>query len=192
MRTSANRPRRRGRRASLLWVSGLLALTALLLVLVLLPIGRASVTGRGSLVGKPAPMLEAIDLAGRRWTMTEGEGRLTWINFWATWCPPCRTEMPMMQRLAEAYGDRLLILGVDYGEEPGAVRDFVDRYGITYPILLDPTLENFFRWSPLFGLPRHYFVDSGGTVVYEVPGELPPDQMAGVLEELLGPVEPTD
>ena len=192
MRTSANRPRRRGRRASLLWVSGLVALTALLLVLVLLPIGRASVTGRGSLVGKPAPILEAVDLAGKGWTMTEGEGRLTWINFWATWCPPCRTEMPMMQRLAEAYGDRLLILGVDYGEEPGAVRDFVDRYGITYPILLDPTLENFFRWSPLFGLPRHYFVDSGGTVVYEVPGELPPDQMAGVLEELLGPVEPTD
>nr|MBA2631807.1 TlpA family protein disulfide reductase [Chloroflexota bacterium] len=133
MSTSADRPPRRNKRASLLWVSGLLALTALLLVLVLLPLGRGSVTGRGSLVGKPVPILEAVDLAGKRWTMTAGEGRLTWINFWATWCPPCRTEMPMMQRLAEAYGDRLLILGVDYGEEPGAVRDFVDRYGITYP-----------------------------------------------------------
>lgn len=192
MSTSADRPPRRNKRTSLLWVSGLVALTALLLVLVLLPLGRASSSGRGSLVGKPAPILEAVDLEGKRWTMAEGQGRLIWINFWATWCPPCRTEMPMMQRLAEAYGDRLLILGVDYGEEPGAVRDFVDRYGITYPILLDPTLENFFRWSPMFGLPRHYFVDSGGTVVYEVPGELPPDQMAGVLEELLGPVAPTD
>ncbi|MEJ7803699.1 MAG: TlpA disulfide reductase family protein [Candidatus Limnocylindria bacterium] len=193
MSTSAtDRPLRRSKRASLLWVSGLLALTALLLVLVFLPLGRASSTGRGSLVGRPAPVLEAVDLAGKRWTMTEAEGRLIWINFWATWCPPCRNEMPMMQRLAEAYGDRLLILGVDYGEEPGAVRDFVDRYGITYPILLDPSLQNFFRWSPVFGLPRHYFVDSGGTVVYEVPGELPAGQMAGVLDELLGPVEPTD
>jgi len=192
MSTLTDRPPRRGRHTSLLWLSGLVALTALLLVLVLLPLARASSTGRGSLVGKPAPILEADDLAGKRWTMSAGEGRLIWINFWATWCPPCRTEMPMMQRLAEAYGDRLLILGVDYGEEPGAVRDFVDRYGITYPILLDPTLENFFRWSPVFGLPRHYFVDSSGTVVYEVSGELPADQMAGVLEELIGPIEPTD
>jgi cytochrome c biogenesis protein CcmG/thiol:disulfide interchange protein DsbE len=110
-----------------------------------------------------------------------------WINFWATWCPPCRTEMPMMQRLADAYGDRLLILGVDFGEEPAAVRQFVDRYGIGYPILLDPTLETFYRWSPQFGLPRHYFLDARGTVVREIAGELPPEQMVALLDELLGP-----
>ncbi len=186
------RPPRRARRASLLWTAGLVVLAVVLLVLVLLPIGSASSTGHGTLAGRPAPSLEAVDLDGRRWTLAEGEDRLVWVNFWATWCPPCRTEMPMMQRLAEAYGDRLLVLGVDFGEEPSAVREFVERYGITYPILLDPTLENFYRWSPLFGLPRHYFVDPDGTVVYEVSGELPPGQMAGVLEELLGPIAPTD
>lgn len=100
--------------------------------------------------------------------------------------------MPMMERLAQAYGDRLLVLGVDFGEEPGAVRTFVERYGITYPILLDPTLDNFYRWSPVFGLPRHYFVDADGTVVYEVTGELAPEEMASVLEELLGRPEPGD
>ena len=88
--------------------------------------------------------------------------------------------------LTERYGDRLLILGVDFGEEPSAVQDFVARYGIRYPILLDPTLDNFYRWSPQFGLPKHYFVDPNGTVVREIPGELPPERMVQVLVELLG------
>lgn len=178
---------RRRRRASLLWMAGLLTLTGVLLFLVLLPIGRASSVGDASLVGRPAPALDAVDLDGRRWTMADGQNRLTWVNFWATWCPPCRTEMPMMQRLSEAYGDRLLILAVDFGEEVGAVRTFVERYGLTYPVLLDPSLENFYRWSAQFGLPRHYFVDAEGTIVYEVVGELPPETMAGVVEDLLGP-----
>jgi thiol-disulfide isomerase/thioredoxin len=158
-----------------------------LLVLVLLPIARAPERAvGGELVGRPAPELDAVDLDGRRWTLADAEGRLVWINFWATWCPPCRTEMPMMQRLHERYGDRVLILGVDFGEERGAVDDFVADYGITYPILLDPTLDNFYRWSSTFGLPKHYFVDADGVVVREIPGELPPEAMLATLDELLG------
>jgi thiol-disulfide isomerase/thioredoxin len=167
-------------------MAGLLTLAGVLLFLVLLPIGRATSVSDANVVGRPAPVLDAVDLDGRRWTMADGQNRLTWVNFWATWCPPCRTEMPMMQRLSEAYGDRLLILAVDFGEEAGAVRTFVERYGLTYPVLLDPSFENFYRWSPQFGLPRHYFVDGEGTIVYEVVGEMPPETMAGVLEDLLG------
>jgi hypothetical protein len=96
--------------------------------------------------------------------------------------------MPAMQRLAEAYGDRLLVLGVDWGESRESVEDFVARYEIGYPILLDPTLDNFYRWSSLDGLPRHYFVDGSGTVVREVIGSLDPTRMAALLEELLGPI----
>ena len=164
---------------------------AALLALVLLPIGRApdQVAG-GQLVGRPAPPIDAVDLDGRRWTLADGEGRLVWINFWATWCPPCLTEMPMMQRLQERYGDRILILGVDFGEDRGTVADFVERYGITYPILLDPSLENFYRWSPTFGLPKHYFVDENGVVLREISGELPPEAMLETLDELLGQPEP--
>lgn len=180
------RPPRR-RRASLLWGGLILAIAGLLLVLVLIPLGRTDTAAQSRLLDRPAPAIDLVNLDGRRWTLSDGRGRLVWVNFWATWCPPCRTEMPMMQRLADAYGDRLLILGVDFGEEPSAVRQFVDRYGIGYPILLDPTLDTFYRWSSQFGLPRHYFVDAGGTVIREIPGELPPDQMVALLDELLGP-----
>ena len=91
-----------------------------------------------------------------------------------------------MQRLAEAYPDELLILGVDWGEEAGDVADFVARYGIEYPILLDPGLETFYRWAGTDGLPRHDFIGAEGTVLREIVGPLDPARMVGILEELLG------
>jgi thiol-disulfide isomerase/thioredoxin len=175
------------RRAPLLWAALIIAIGLLLGGLMLVPLARSDSAAASRLVGQPAPVLVATDLEGRTWSIEDGRGRLTWINFWATWCPPCRTEMPMMQRMAEQYADRLLILGVNWAEERSAVEDFVDRYAITYPILLDPTLENFYRWSPQFGLPRHYFVDERGIVVREILGELPPSEMVRLVDDMLGP-----
>jgi thiol-disulfide isomerase/thioredoxin len=119
--------------------------------------------------------------------MAEASASVTWVNLWATSCEPCRTEMPAMQRLAEAYGDDLLILGLDRGESRESVAGFAERYGITYPILLDPTLANSNRWSLDPGLPRHWFVNGDGVVVREVVGPLDPVRMVELLEELLGP-----
>ena len=90
-----------------------------------------------------------------------------------------------MQRLAEAYPDELLILGVDWGEERGGVAAFVDRYGVTYPILLDPGLENYYGWAGTDGLPRHYFIGAAGTVLREVIGPLDPARMVAIVEDLL-------
>ena len=181
-------PNRRARRGSLVWVAGIGLLAVALALLAAIPLLRGDAGGtQGTLVGKPAPSIAAEDLDGRHWTLADGAGRLTWVNFWATNCEPCRTEMPAMQRLADAYGDRLLVLGVDWGESRASVEDFVDRYAISYPILLDPSLENFYRWSSLDGLPRHYFVDADGIVVREVIGPLAPGRMLEIVEELLGP-----
>lgn len=176
----------RRRRGTVFWAGLMVGLGAALLVLMLLPLARGGDAVSGELVGRRAPALEALDLDGRRWTLDDAEGRVVWINYWATWCPPCRTEMPMMQRLHERYADRVLILGVDFGEERGAVEDFVARYGVTYPILLDPTLDNYYRWSPTFGLPKHYFIDANGIVIREVAGELPPQAMLAMLRQVLG------
>ncbi len=176
----------RRRRYSLLWLLVIVALAALLAVLATIPLLRGQPDGRiGSLVGQPAPELTAPDLEGRSWSLADADGRLVWVNFWATSCEPCRTEMPAMQRLAEEYSDELLILGVDWGEDRDAVIDFVDRYGVTYPILLDPTLETYYRWAGTDGLPRHYFIGTEGTVLREVVGPLDPARMVAILDELL-------
>jgi len=163
------------------------AVAVVLAVLVAIQLRPDDPGTEGSLVGRAAPSISAYDLAGHRWTLADGDGRVTWVNFWATNCEPCRTEMPAMQRLADGYGDRLLVLGVDWGESRASVADFVERYAIDYPILLDPSLDNFYRWSARAGLPRHYFVNAAGMVVREVIGPLAPALMLEIIEELLGP-----
>ena len=176
------------RRGSLLWVLGIGAVAVVLAILVAIPLLKGDDVGtEGSLVGNDAPTVSADDLAGHHWTLADGTSRVIWVNFWATNCEPCGTEMPAMQRLADAYGDRLLILGIDWGESRASVTDFVDRYAISYPILLDPSLDNFYRWSGRSGLPRHYFVDGGGKVVREIIGPLAPARMLEIVEELVGP-----
>ena len=177
----------RRRRWSLAWLLLIVALAILLAWLASVPLLRGEPDGRiGSRVGEPAPALRLQDLEGRTWSLEDANGRLVWVNFWATSCEPCRTEMPAMQRLAEAYADDLLILGVDWGEDPTVVRDFVERYGVEYPILLDPTLDTYYRWAGTDGLPRHYFIGAEGTVLREIIGPLEPARMVGIVEELLG------
>ncbi len=176
----------RRRRWSLAWLLVIVALGVLLAWLASVPLLRGEPDGRaGTRVGEPAPELGLTDLEGRTWTLDDAGERLVWVNFWATSCEPCRTEMPAMQRLAEAYADELLILGVDWGEDPNVVRDFVDRYDVRYPILLDPTLETFYRWASTDGLPRHYFIGPEGTILREIVGPLEPARMVGIIEELL-------
>ncbi|HEX5039729.1 MAG TPA: TlpA disulfide reductase family protein [Candidatus Limnocylindria bacterium] len=176
----------RRRRWSLAWVLLIVALAVLLAWLVSVPLLRGEPVGRdGAGVGRPAPELTATDLEGRAWSLNDTDAPLVWVNFWATSCEPCRTEMPAMQRLALAYPDDLLILGVDWGEEASAVADFADRYGVTYPILMDPGLANYYRWAGTDGLPRHYFVGEAGTMLREVIGPLEPARMVEIVEELL-------
>ena len=176
----------RRRRGSLAWLLLIVALAGILAALAMVPLLRSTSDGRtGTLVGQAAPPLEATDLEGTAWSLASADGRVTWVNFWATSCVPCRTEMPAMQRLAEAHEGELLVLGVDWGEGREAVQDFVDRYGVTYPILLDPTLENYYRWATADGLPRHYFIGADGMVLREVIGPLDVAQMVAILDELL-------
>ncbi|MEP7082814.1 MAG: TlpA disulfide reductase family protein [Chloroflexota bacterium] len=174
------------RRGSLAWLLLIVALAVALAALAAVPLLRSPNDGRtGTLVGRAAPRLEAVDLDGRAWSLATADAPVTWVNFWATSCEPCRTEMPAMQRLADAHEGELLVLGVDWGEGRDAVEDFVDRYGVTYPILLDPTLENYYRWASTDGLPRHYFIGADGTVLREVIGPLNPAQMVAIVDELL-------
>lgn len=178
---------RRARRGSLLSAGLILVVGIGLGVLAFWPLAvRPQALVDSPLVGKPAPAIVGPDLAGRRWTLADGHGRLVWVNFWASNCEPCRTEMPAMQRLAEAHPQDLLILGVDWGESASRVSAFASSYGIRYPIVLDPRLDNYYRWATRDGLPRHYFIDASGTVVREVIGPLDPASMMKILAELLG------
>jgi thiol-disulfide isomerase/thioredoxin len=175
------------RRRALWWLLGIALIGVTLAWLAFAPLATAPVDRSvGNLVGKPAPALRGDTLDGSSVDLAvDGRGQLTWVNFWATSCEPCRTEMPAMQALAERYAGRLLVLGVDWGEATESVADFVARYEVRYPIVLDPTLDTFYAWNQTDGLPRHFFVDGNGVVVRQVIGPLDPAAMVTILDELL-------
>lgn len=88
----------------------------------------------------PLPAIEALDLDGKTWRLAALRGRAVLLNFWASWCEPCRAEMPALQQLAELYGPQeLLVLALNFKESAATATRFVRRTDLRLPVLLDPT-----------------------------------------------------
>ncbi len=121
--------------------------------------------------GKPTLRLAGLDLAGRNVDLSERQGRVVLVNFWATWCEPCLAEMPSLERLrARLEGKPFDVLAVNYGESGEKVSGFVDRQGLRLPVVLDPEKSAAAEWGAK-GLPMTFLVDSKGRVRYWTFGE---------------------
>ncbi len=96
-------------------------------------------------------------------SLNDLRGKPVILNFWATWCGPCRAEMPALQAAYERYGEDLLVIGVDQGEEETVVGPFLDEFGISFPILLDGDMA-VGRDYRIMGLPTTFFIDSQGII----------------------------
>lgn len=119
----------------------------------------------------PVP-LKAPDLQGKVWDLAELHGRVVVLNFWATWCPPCRAEMPSLQQLAEIYGpEQLLVLAVNVGEGPRRISQYLQSTGLNLTVLLDPKSEIARYWGAS-ALPTTYVLDAEGRPRYRVRGEM--------------------
>ncbi|HEX5520974.1 MAG TPA: redoxin domain-containing protein [Longimicrobiaceae bacterium] len=149
-------------------------------------------------VGTAAPDLVAADLDGRPVSLAELRGEVVLLNVWATWCPPCREEMPSMQRLAEQLGPeglRIVAVSIDAasgkrdagGREGGDVRAFADEYGLTFDIWRDPEgrVQQIYRTT---GVPESFVIDRRGMIVKKVIGATEWDSPANVelIRRLLG------
>ncbi|MBL8058214.1 MAG: TlpA family protein disulfide reductase [Anaerolineales bacterium] len=98
----------------------------------------ATVSGRAKL-GSPMPSFALRDLSGRAVSLSELAGQVVLVNGWATWCPPCRAEMPALHAFYQAHqAEGFTLLAVNAGEEQAAVSQFIDELGFTFPVLLDP------------------------------------------------------
>jgi len=127
------------------------------------------------LVSRPAePIaaadLELLDLAGRTVRLRDLRGQVVLLNFWATWCGPCRDEMPALQTLARELGPRgLAVVGVNYKESKREVQTFVQEQKLGFPVLLDGTGQVAERYQ-VFALPVTVLVDRRGMVAGTVLG----------------------
>lgn len=119
-----------------------------------------------------APALEARDLRGEVWRLTDLRGKAVLLNFWASWCEPCRAEMPSLQALAERQGpQKLVVLAVNFKESATAATQFAQRSGLTLPVLLDPQGAIARQWGVRI-FPSTVLIGSDGRVRAVVRGGL--------------------
>ncbi len=135
-------------------------------------------------VGELAPPFTARTLDGAPVSLEAFRGRVVVLNFWATWCGPCRVEMPEFERYQAQVGDRVAILGVNMQEPPEVIAPFVRQYGLTFPILLDESgaISAPYRVT---GLPTSVIVDRSGVIRERVVGPMTRDVLARRVERLL-------
>ena len=97
--------------------------------------------------GRTQPPLAGTDLQGRAWDLARLQGRVVLLNFWATWCAPCKEEMPTLQTLAEIEGDDLAVLAIDVAESLSRVRRYLQATQLDLAVLLDPQGETARAWG---------------------------------------------
>jgi cytochrome c-type biogenesis protein len=133
-------------------------------LLLALSAGCAPVQDTGPVVGRQTPAFGARSLAGDSVSLAGLEGKAVLLNFWATWCAPCRHETPFLQALhEERAADGLAIVGVsmDTGDARAEVEEFVAEYGVTYSVLIDPQMRGMDVYRVL-GLPATFLIDRKG------------------------------
>jgi thiol-disulfide isomerase/thioredoxin len=118
------------------------------------------------------PPLALRDLAGRQHALADYRGKVVLVNFWATWCEPCREEMPSMQRLKERFaGEQFAVLAVNYGEADTRASEFLKLSSLDLTVLLDPSQDASRAWRVRV-LPASFLVGPDGRARYAVIGEI--------------------
>lgn len=135
-------------------------------------------------VNAVAPNFSLIAVTGERIELKEvyKENNLTVVNFWATWCPPCRAEIPEFIEVYREYKDRgVEILAVNLGEDADSVRDFVRSYGMTFPVLLDPEGKTGEAYM-IRAIPTTFFIDKRGVIRWIQTGTMSYKQLKSLVD----------
>jgi thiol-disulfide isomerase/thioredoxin len=131
--------------------------------------------------------LQLTDLDGNPVRLADLRGKVVWVNFWASWCPPCQFETPTLRTLDQRYRDSgLRIVSIQVQQTVQAGRDYAERYQLGYTIGADVTGE-FFHLYRGFALPTQFFIDTDGRIRQIVNGPMTEDRAASIVEGLLPP-----
>jgi thiol-disulfide isomerase/thioredoxin len=134
----------------------------------------------------PAPDFKLTGLNGKLVTLADSKGKVTLLNFWATWCGPCRAEIPDLVELQNKYKDRLQILGlVVDDDDPGAIKEFVEKFGINYPVAV-ATDDIRVQYGGIPALPSSFVLDTEGRIVQKHEGLRDPVLYETEIRALLG------
>ena len=161
------------------------AIGAGVVVLVIVGVVAAEVlTAGGGTHSRAAPELPREVLVGPRVDLASLRGKPALINFWASWCAPCKEEAPELKSFSDGLGGRATLVGVDWNDSADSAREFIAKSGWDYPILRDPTQKVGTEYG-LNGLPTTFVLDAHGNIVQTLRGP----QTAASLERALSAAE---
>ena len=133
-------------------------------------VGGSNVSGSSSpTVGATPPDFTLTALDGKKYHLADLKGHPVWLNFWATWCPWCKKELPGIEDINSKMGGKILILGIDEQESASTVQSNLQSLGINYPVVLDPNGEVGYAYA-LRGIPSNIFINAQGQVTGIYPG----------------------
>ena len=133
---------------------------------------NASANTSAPQAGFSAPDFTLQTPTGESYTLSELRGQAVLVNLWATWCPPCRAEMPTLEKMYQEYKDQgfiVLAINMTYQDDPFAIVPFTQEYGLTFPILLEETGDVASAYQ-LRSLPSSYFINRAGVIAEIVIG----------------------
>lgn len=155
---------------------------------------KSPATGRSGVtrIGKPAPQFSMTLLDGGEFRLEEHAGRPVVINFWASWCPPCRDESPGFERVWRKYRDTgVLFVGVDIQDTQEEAARYVEEFGLTFPNGRDPDGKITVDYG-VIGLPVTFFIGANGVVEGRWVGAVPEDKLEDWTRSLIGQSVPSD
>jgi peroxiredoxin len=159
------------------WINTVFVVIGLLVAFVGLPAFDGwSMGSRVPTVGTQAEDFRLTDLEGKSQSLGQYRGKIVLVNFWATWCKPCTTEMPAMQTVYEKLRDKnFVVLAINELEDDEKVREHIKQYGHTFPVLMDHDNKVANQFG-VFGLPVSVFIDQEGRVQEYIKGGLLTEQ----------------
>jgi thiol-disulfide isomerase/thioredoxin len=149
--------------------------------------GSGGATPSAVAEGQIAPDFQLLDVNGNPVSLSDYDGQVRLVDFWATWCAPCREEVPMFKEFHEQYGPRgFTLLAISMDDDEALVEEFVAEHDIPYPNLLgNEEIERTF--GPIVGYPMAFLLDRDGTIVKRFVGAKPREVLEDQIRELLEP-----
>lgn len=135
-------------------------------------------------VGDKAPDFELVDLEGNKHRLSDYQGEGVFLNFWGTWCPPCKREMPYIEEQYQQFKDKgVKVLSVNIGESNLKVDTFREQYGMTFPIVIDKTkdVRDTFNIVPL---PTTFLIDKDGKITKIITTEMTEEEIKSYMESI--------
>lgn len=135
-------------------------------------------------VGKLAPLFTLSNLKGEEVSLKELRGKYVLLNFWAAWCPPCRAEMPDLNKFHQENKEEFIVVGVNLADKTKKVRELMNVKGYNYPILLDHNKEIGSRYR-VSALPTSYFLGPQGRIKYIKRGLITAEELKKIKEKIM-------